>query len=38
VNGAQVSFTTSSAVTAGTGCIIEANATSSAFLGFSAEL
>ena len=38
VNGAQLSFTTSSAVTAGTGCIIEAANTGSAFLGFSAEL
>jgi len=38
VNGAQVQFTTSSAVTAGTGCIIEANNTTAAFLGFSAEL
>jgi hypothetical protein len=38
VNGAQLSFTTSSAVTAGTGCIIEAANTGSAFLAFSAEL
>jgi hypothetical protein len=36
--GNQIQFTTSSAVTAGTGCIIEANNTTSAFLAFSAEL
>ena len=37
-NGAQIQFTTSSAVTAGSGCIIEAANTTAAFLGFSAEL
>jgi hypothetical protein len=37
-HAAQVRFITSSAVTAGTGCIIEAANTTSAFLAFSAEL